>query len=78
MSSGLYHFCLPAIASALAESPSVKISVQLSLLAVPASFASSSFGIPVIRCFLPPLSVLANFAFYLALACDTIYSMIPV
>lgn len=42
----------PAIASALAESPSVTISVHCLEFFVPASFASSSFGIPFNRVFL--------------------------
>ena len=68
----------PAIANALAESPSVNISVHISLLAVPAQLASSSLGIPVILPFLPPLRTLLSLEFSLALAKDTIYSTIPV
>lgn len=39
----------PATASVLAESPSVRMSVQSSDFVVPAQFASSSLGTPAIK-----------------------------
>jgi len=56
------------MANAFAESPSVRIKVQLSASFVPARFASSSFGIPNNRCFFfPPVpSYLFNCASYRA------------
>ena len=53
----------PHTAVDLAESPSVRISVQFSPFLVPASLASSSFGIPLIFVvFLPPLLSKAFFS----------------
>ena len=68
---------IPAIASALAESPSVRINVQSSHFFVPASLASSSFGTPSSLFLLVPLSVLAIFACNLAWAWRTMESTIP-
>ena len=48
------------MASALAESPSVRISVQCSELRPPASLASSSLGMPVSRVFLAPSCFLSS------------------
>ena len=58
----------PLIARALAESPSVNISVHSQPLEVPARFASSSFGMPSKRIFfLPPVPrALLSYAFCLA------------
>jgi len=68
----------PARASDLAESPSVKIIVQDSAYLVPASFASSSFGIPrSLLFFLPGPSYLAIIASSLALATFKIRSTTP-
>jgi len=69
---------IPARAKLLAESPSVRIIVHYAALAVPASLASSSFGIPInFYFFLPGPRVLANFASSLALATLKIDSTIP-
>ena len=60
--------CRPLIARALAESPSVRISVHSQPFEVPARLASSSFGMPSRRCFfLPPVPrALFSYAFCLA------------
>jgi hypothetical protein len=50
----------PAIAKLLALSPYVRIKVHFSEFLVPASFASSSFGIPVSFAFFPPPVILAS------------------
>ena len=69
---------MPAKAKDLAESPSVKIIVHYSAFLVPAKFASSNFGIPSnLDFFLPGPRVFASFASSLALATETILSMMP-
>ena len=50
----------PATARALAESPSVMISEHLQPFLPPASLASSSFEMPVSRCFLAPSVFLSS------------------
>ena len=69
---------IPARARLLAESPSVRIIVHYSAFLVPASLASSSFGIPNSLAFLPAgFSDLANLASSLALAMLRIDSTTP-
>jgi hypothetical protein len=69
---------IPLIASDLAESPSVKIKVQYSDSLVPASLASSSFGIPrSFSFFFPVPRFLLIDAASLAYINDTMLSMIP-
>ena len=63
-------------ASAFAESPSVRMRVQCSLLRPPASFASSSLGMPVKRCLFEP-SVLFSSLLALKVAHDSTFSTIP-
>mmetsp|Transcript_79803 Transcript_79803/g.258133 ORF Transcript_79803/g.258133 Transcript_79803/m.258133 type:complete len:227 (+) Transcript_79803:2201-2881(+) len=69
----------PATASDLAESPSVKISVHSCEFAPPASFASSSFGMPDTRIWflLAPLSCRPMSTFCFALAQSKIISTTP-
>ena len=69
---------IPAMARDLAESPSVKIKVQYSEFFVPASLASSSFGIPSNLDFFWPVKVFAILACSFALACRTIWFMMLV
>ena len=66
------------MAKLLALSPYVKIKVHLSELRVPASFASSSLGMPVNFDFLAPPVILANLESYLCFASLYISSTIPV
>ena len=69
---------IPANASDLAESPSVRIIVQSQACLPPASLASSSLGIPMsLLFFLPQFRFLANLASSFALATETILSTIP-
>lgn len=60
---------IPAIANALAESPSVNINVQNSEFFFPASLASSNFSIPCNLAVFVPFNCLFSFASALALAC---------
>ena len=64
------------MANALAESPSVRISVQSLLLADPAKLASSNLVIPTSLDFFEPPFLLSS-AFCLNLAQDKILSIIP-
>lgn len=59
---------IPAIAKALAESPSVNINVQNSEFFFPASLASSNFSIPCNLLVFVPFNYLFNFASALAFA----------
>lgn len=67
----------PATAKVLAESPSVNIKVQSLELRVPASFASSSFGIPFSLLCFPAEHFFVNFSWSLNLIQDCIASIIP-
>mmetsp|Transcript_20160 Transcript_20160/g.60378 ORF Transcript_20160/g.60378 Transcript_20160/m.60378 type:complete len:244 (+) Transcript_20160:88-819(+) len=69
----------PATASALAESPSVTISVHSAEFLPPASFASSSFGMPVSRetLLVPALSFLPRSTLVFASAAMRIKSTMP-
>jgi len=67
----------PAIAKALAESPSVTISVQSLEFFVPALFASSSFGIPFKRLCLLEAVFLFNCASLLNFTQFSIFSRTP-
>jgi hypothetical protein len=66
---------IPAIAKDLAESPSVRIKVQCSENFVPASIASSSFGMLILS-FLEPVSCLENYVSSLWFADSIIYGII--
>mmetsp|Transcript_6709 Transcript_6709/g.16658 ORF Transcript_6709/g.16658 Transcript_6709/m.16658 type:complete len:228 (+) Transcript_6709:1668-2351(+) len=66
----------PLTASALAESPSVRIRVQSSEFFPPASLASSSLGIPVRRVFLAPSCFLSSLL-CLKEAQERIFSTMP-
>ena len=68
---------IPAIASAFAESPSVRINVHFSAFLVPAQLASSSFGIPNNLVLLCPLRCCYIYAFSFAFAIVTMLSSIP-
>mmetsp|Transcript_99948 Transcript_99948/g.279986 ORF Transcript_99948/g.279986 Transcript_99948/m.279986 type:complete len:250 (+) Transcript_99948:2135-2884(+) len=69
----------PATASALAESPSVRIKVHAAEPLPPASLASSSFGTPRTRCwfFVPPFNWRPRSTFCFALAQSRIISTMP-
>lgn len=69
---------IPDIANALAESPSVRIRVHYSEFRFPASLASSNFSIPCNLEFFDPFICLFSLASYLALAYDTIASIMSV
>ena len=67
----------PAIAKALAESPSVTINVQSREYLVPASLASSSFGTPFKRLCLDELLFLLSWASLLNFTNDIMLSRTP-